>query len=111
MDHTLVRALRSRGVDVLTAFEAGMIERPDPEHLHFASRAGRVLCTCNVSDFYALHQSITAAGTSHAGLILMPQQRYSLGEQLRRLLRIISTITPENMVDRAELLSAWHPVD
>ncbi len=29
----LVRALRARGVDVTTAFEAGMIERDDREHL------------------------------------------------------------------------------
>jgi hypothetical protein len=33
MRHALVEALRARGVDVLTALEAGMIERKDEEHL------------------------------------------------------------------------------
>jgi hypothetical protein len=31
--HGLVQALRARGVDVVTALEAGMRERPDDENL------------------------------------------------------------------------------
>ena len=31
LDKDLVRALRARGVDVVTALEASMIERPDEE--------------------------------------------------------------------------------
>ena len=31
-DRSLVQALRARGVDVITAQEAGMIERSDDEH-------------------------------------------------------------------------------
>jgi hypothetical protein len=33
MRHALARALRSRGVDVITALEAGMSERQDEPHL------------------------------------------------------------------------------
>ena len=36
MDKDLVRALRARGVDVLTALEVGLIERRDVEHLEYA---------------------------------------------------------------------------
>jgi hypothetical protein len=37
MDNALVQALRARGVDVLTAYEAGMIGRVDADHLDFAT--------------------------------------------------------------------------
>ena len=33
MDKDLVQALRARGVDVITALDAGMVERGDAEHL------------------------------------------------------------------------------
>jgi len=60
MDQALVRALRARGVDVMTAHEAGMIERSDRDHLQFATAEGRVLCTFNVGDFYELHSAYLA---------------------------------------------------
>jgi hypothetical protein len=37
----------------------------------------------------------------------MVQQRYSVGEQMRRLLRLIDTLTAEEMRNRIEFLSAW----
>src|SRR3712207_6215586 len=111
MDHSLVRALRARGVDVLTAQEAGMSERDDADHLIFATDSGRVLCTFNIGDFWALHADYLARGRRHAGMVLMPQQRYSLGERLRRLLRLVTALSTAEMIDRAEFLSDWEPDD
>lgn len=37
MSRGLVRALRARNVDVLTAFEANMIDRDDVLHLEYAT--------------------------------------------------------------------------
>lgn len=110
IDQALIRGLRSRGVDVLTADEAGMMERKDPEHLAYAAAERRVLCTFNVGDFWTLHGEYLAHGRSHSGMVLMPQQRYGVGEQLRRLLRLAVTLSPDAMVDRAEFLSAWAPL-
>lgn len=45
MDHALVVALRARGVDVVTALDAGMIERPNEEHLEHAAAEDRALYT------------------------------------------------------------------
>ena len=107
MNQALVRGLRARGVDVITALDAGMIERSDAMHLDFAAIQGRVLCTANVADFYRLHAEYLAQGKHHGGLILIPQQRYTVGEQVRRLLKVVATRSAEAMVDRIEFLSAW----
>jgi hypothetical protein len=103
----LVQALRLRGVDVLTANEAGMGERDDADHLDFATAQNRALYSFNIRDFSALHTDCIEAGRHHAGIILAQQQHYSLGEQMRRLLRLIHTISAEDMCDRIEFLSAW----
>jgi Domain of unknown function (DUF5615) len=103
MDKGLVTALRARGADVLTALEADMIERQDDDHLKFATANGRVLYSFNVGDYCRLQ----AEGRTHAGLILAQQQHYSAGEQMRRLLRLINTLTAEEMQNRIEFLSRW----
>jgi hypothetical protein len=47
---------------------------------------------------------------SHAGIILVPQQRYVLREQLRRILKLVATESAESMRDdQVEFLSAWQP--
>ena len=107
MDDDLVQALRLRGVDVETALEAGMINRPDGKHLAHASEAGRVLYTFNVGDFMQLHGEYAASGRTHAGIIFGDQQRYSVGEQMRRLRRIIAIRSAEAMRNSYEFLSAW----
>ena len=81
MDSDLVAALRSRGVTVITALDAGLAEKSDDEQLALATERGCVLYTFNVSDFYRLHTQWAGAGREHAGMILAPQQRFSAGEQ------------------------------
>ncbi|MGH2354361.1 MAG: DUF5615 family PIN-like protein [Chloroflexota bacterium] len=90
MRHALVRALRTRTVDVVTALDAGMVARVDETHLEYATAQGRALFSYNVGDFLRLHTAVLAQGRRHAGIILAPQQRYSVGEQMRRLLRLIA---------------------
>jgi hypothetical protein len=106
MDQALVRALRSRGIDVLTAREAGMIERSDSDHLEYATARGRVLCTSNIAHFCALHEQGLREGRSHAGLVMIPQQRYPLGELLRRLHHICAALSQQDITDRVEFLNA-----
>jgi hypothetical protein len=103
----LVQALGSRGVDVETANLAGMTNRPDPDHLDYATSQGRVLYSFNIGDYLYLHSQYLKQGKNHAGIILGQQQRYSLGEQMRRLLRIIAANSAEEMVNDVEFLSAW----
>jgi len=107
MDEDLIYALRVRGIDVITALEAGMIERSDREHLDYASAQGRVLYSFNVSDYYKLHAEYTSQGRSHAGIVLARQQRYSVGEQMRCLLKLIAAKPAEKMKNQVEFLSVW----
>jgi len=107
MGHSLVRALRSRGIDVVTALDADMIERSDADHLAYASEQGRVLCSSNAGDYYGLHTELLASDRSHAGIILIAQQRYTVGDQMRRILKLIAVRSAVDMRDRVEFLSAW----
>ena len=107
MRHSLVRALRSRGIDVITALDVDMVERPDADHLAYASQQGRVLCSSNAGDFYRLHSELLATGKSHAGIILIPQQRYTVGDQMRRVLKLIAVRSVADMQNHVEFLSAW----
>jgi hypothetical protein len=107
MQRGVLAGLRARGVDAATALEAGMTDRSDEEQLEFARSQGRVLFSFNASHFYRLHAQLLSPGKSHAGVILAPQQRYSIGERVRRLLKLIAAKTAEEMQDRVEFLSDW----
>ena len=107
MSRALVRALRARNVDVITALDANMIERPDSANLDYAAAQGRVLYSFNVGDFYQLHSQYVTEGKTHNGIIVSRQQTYSVGEQLRRLLKLIATKSTEDMRNHIEFLSHW----
>jgi hypothetical protein len=102
MNTHLVLALRQRGVPTLTPIEENLIGSSDEEQLLFASRRICVLYTFNVCDFYPLHTAWLSTAKHHAGMILVPQQRLSVGEQLRRILRLRATKSAEAMRDSVE---------
>ena len=106
-DDDLIRALRLRKVDVLTSAEANMNRRKDHEQLEFASSRGRVLYSFNSKDFFKLHTEFLSQGQTHAGLMLAPQQKLSIGEQSRRLLKLIATKSAQEMHDRVEFMGKW----
>ena len=107
MSRALVFALRARGVDVQTAAEARMLGRADEEHLMAATAAERIVFTRNLGHFFALHQSWMNFSRTHAGVIVAAQQRYNIGEELRRIMRLISRLSAEDMRNRLEFLSSW----
>jgi hypothetical protein len=104
--HSLARELRVRGADVLTPPEAGMAGKSDEEQLAWASANGRAIYSFNRCDFCRLHKIWLPAGRSHGGIILS-RQDLGIGEQMRRLLRLINALTAEEMRNRIEFLSAW----
>jgi hypothetical protein len=107
MRHALIHGIRARGIDVQTALDVVMIERTDEAHLECATAQGRVLCSYTVADFYKLHTSYLAQHKPHTGIVRARQQQYSVGEYMRRLLKLVAHLTAEEMQNRVEFLSAW----
>jgi len=107
MAEDLVRALLSRGVDLTTANLEGMIEQEDRDHLDYAISQSRVLYSYNVGDYLALHNQFLQENKFHQGIILTQQQKYGIGEQMRRILRLIGALSAEEMENRLEFLSVW----
>jgi Domain of unknown function (DUF5615) len=107
MAEALIQALTERGVDVTTANLENMVFRPDPEHLAYATQLGRVLYSFNVGDYCQLHSEWLISRQPHAGIVVASQQKFSIGEQMRRLLRIINTLTAETMANNLKFLGNW----
>ena len=91
VQHLLIAALRSRAMDVATSLDAGMNACGDESQLTFATEQGRVLVSCNASDFAELHAVWQLRGQPHSGILIIPQQRYSVGELVRRILRFAAS--------------------
>ena len=104
MARALVRGLRARGVDVVTVLDVGMSEQNDIAQLEYATQDGRVLYTFNVGHFCQLHAQYMAQDKSHAGIIVVFRQRYSIGEQIRRLLQLIGMKSAEDMRNALQFL-------
>jgi hypothetical protein len=102
MDEHVPRAvtegLRGRGVDVLRAQEAGMLEAEDERHLALALHEGRVIFTQDV-DFLRLH----AAGRPHAGIVYAPQGT-PIGAIVRGLMLVRDVLSAEEMAGHVEFL-------
>jgi hypothetical protein len=62
MDSDLAEGLHIRGVDVLTANQAGMIRIPDENHLEYATSQGRVLYSFNIGDYQRIHTQYLVNG-------------------------------------------------
>jgi hypothetical protein len=101
------QTLADRGFDVLRATDAGMRGKADREHLEFAGANSRVLVTANCGDFLQLHGEFLRSGQSHAGMVIVLQQHYSIGEQLRRLERLLRGKSAVEMRDWVVFLSDW----
>lgn len=107
LDKDFVQALRSNNIDIVTVTDIGLDGQTDEQQLKYATSQGRVLFSSNIRDFYALHTTYVAQGIPHAGVILLHQKRYSIGEQLRRLSKLMAKRSAEDMRNQAEFLSSW----
>lgn len=97
--HPAVTAgLRRRGVNVLTAQEAGLLNTPDEQHLTMAAELGRVIFTQD-ADFLRLH----ASGLRHTGIVYA-HQRTPIGAIVRGLMLLYQVLAPEDMNDHIEFL-------
>jgi Domain of unknown function (DUF5615) len=81
----VVSALRKLGIDVLTVIDAGRLKGDDEAQLRYATSLGRAIYSLNTRDFSRLHAEFLGRCEHHAGVILIPRQRYSVGTKIRKL--------------------------
>lgn len=103
-ENAVVQGLRARGLDVLTTTEANRRGATDRDQLAFAIRQERTIYTFNVGDFARLHREHLLQGIDHTGIIVLPDQRCSVGEKIRRVASFLSRVTAEEMINRMEYL-------
>jgi hypothetical protein len=89
--------LRSRGLDVSTAAEAGLLSAPDEEHLRHAAAQNRVVFTHD-RDFLRLH----ARGVPHSGIVYAPRPDQSIGDLIRAILFLAERVSAADMRNRVE---------
>lgn len=94
VDHgpTVAAALRDRGIDAITADEAGRANQgiPDQEQLEYASGEGRVMVT---------HDLRFAPRPPHSGLVVM-QRKLSLGDYILYLQIVAEQYSPGDLNDQ-----------
>ncbi len=103
LERSLIKALRNAGIDVSTTAESNNLSCTDEDQLIWATAQRRVIYTFNVGDFCYLHKIYMEEGRNHSG-ILIGKQSYSIGEQLRGFLKLISLKTAEEMICQQQFL-------
>jgi len=95
VDAKLAANLRAAGYDCVSAREIGNAELDDEAHLTVAATKGQALLTHNIQHFVPIFERWWHAGKNHSGLIV--SQQIPLGELQRRVIRLLDTVSPEEM--------------
>ncbi|MBI5092222.1 MAG: DUF5615 family PIN-like protein [Candidatus Hydrogenedentes bacterium] len=95
----VAEALKRRGIDVTTTYEAGLSSATDLQQLDYSQEERRVLVTQD-ADFLRLHR----AGQPHAGVVFCRQKRLSVGDISRGLILLRECLSAEEMVNHIEFL-------
>ncbi len=105
--NSFVLALRELNFDLVTTAEAENLGLADLEQLIWATNNHRAIYTFNVKDYCRLHKIYMSEMKQHSGIIVVPRQSYSVGEQLRGLQKLISSISSEEMQNKLIFLGTY----
>jgi hypothetical protein len=89
----LAAQIRLRGFDAISAYETGNAELSDADQLAYAASQRRAILTCNAKDFAPLSKIWWQDGRRHHGIIVSEQ--LPLGEMLRRMLRLLDSVSAD----------------
>ena len=107
MDHhvrsEITEGLRRRGIEVLTAFEAGAAAWDDERIFEHATQLGRILFSQDRHLLGHAHRWLDE-GRSFAGLVYGHQLDVSIGRAIDDLELIAKVYAPDDMRDRVEYL-------
>jgi predicted nuclease of predicted toxin-antitoxin system len=97
VDPELARQARQRGFDVISAYEVGNGRLLDEDQLAYAAEHDRVIFTHNARDFAPLFDEWWETNHPHAGILV--SQQLPVGVLVRRLLRMLNTVTADNVTN------------
>lgn len=103
----LVRALQNADLDVMTVVKADMRGATDEGQLIWSTKNKRIIYSFNIGDFCRLHRDYMAQQKTHMGIVLAPQRRYSIGQQVRGLLKLVATRSAEEMINQLVFLNSY----
>ena len=101
----VVREVRKHGHDVAYAHELDHSQWSDEQHLVYAAANNRALFTHNIKHFEPLYQAWWNTNRKHAGIIVSAQME--TGELVRRLLKLLDTVTADEMVNNYKNLGEF----
>jgi len=101
--NAVVKQLRVRGVDVLTALEDGTDRLPDDELLDRATQLGRALVSQD-ADLLVIARQRQTTNTPFAGVIYAHQLGITIGQFVSDLELIASACDARDIANRVEYL-------
>lgn len=104
----LVPALRLRGYIAQSTAEADNAEISDQAQLTYAADHGMAILTYNARHFIPLARRWYLTGQEHAGIIVSEQfSQRQFGELLRRVLRLLNSLTADEIHNRVVFLQQF----
>jgi predicted nuclease of predicted toxin-antitoxin system len=97
--NTIANGLRTRGIDVTTSPEEGLIGASDERQLAYALSQQRVIFTFD-DDFL----SLASTGIEHYGIIYTRQQRQPIGKIISNLVLTWECLEPQYTYKNIEFL-------
>ena len=101
----LADAVRRRGYEVNTTRDCGNLGSSDLAQVAYARQSSAIILTHNVQDFPRLHYEIIGRNEHHSGFIVAKKESPTI--VLRRLLKLFTKRSAEDMQDTLEYLSNW----
>lgn len=105
VDVKLAAKLRGAGYDCVSAREVGNAALDDETQIVFATNEGRVLLTHNIQDFVPIFERWWHANRNHPGIVV--SQQIPLGELQRRVMRLLDTVTADEMKNNLRNLAEF----
>jgi predicted nuclease of predicted toxin-antitoxin system len=101
----VIRRLQREGYDAISAHDVGNSDLDDPGQLEYAASQRRAIVTFNERDFNPLYNQWWEQGRTHYGIIV--SNEIPMGELRRRLLKLLDTITADEMVNNIKHLGEF----
>jgi hypothetical protein len=103
----LAAQLRNHGFDITSSHEGELLSEPDDKQLSYAASQQRAIVTFNIRDFSRLHDRYLEEEKEHWGIIF--SMRESIGVLLHRLLRLLHSISAEELKNQTRWLNEYKP--